>query len=286
MKDNLNKDREPETTSPPKGSNLKADVNGFTICYDDLGTGETPVIFIHGFPFDKSSWQPQLEYFKDTQRVIAYDIRGYGQSTSGKEVSSIDLFATDLVKFMDTLKIQQAVVCGLSMGGYILLNAQPRFPDRFKAFVLCDTQCIPDSPEGKTKRQETITKIQAGGLKEFADGFIQKVFCQNTLQTKTPLVERITKVVLATSQHTLTAGLTALANRLETCTSLAGFSVPVLVVCGREDTITPLVQSEFLHNHITNSQLCIIDTAGHLSNLEQPEEFNKHLEEFLKSVNP
>ena len=127
-------------------------VNGATICYDDFGTGALPVIFLHGFPFDKSSWQPQMEFLRNTYRVIALDIRGFGKSTSGNETKSMSLFADDLIKFMDGLEIDKAIVCGLSMGGFILLNAANRFPERFKALVLCDTQCIADSPEAKEKR--------------------------------------------------------------------------------------------------------------------------------------
>jgi 3-oxoadipate enol-lactonase len=125
--------------------NLYVDINGITICYDDFGKGLLPIIFIHGFPFDKSSWQPQLDFLRQTHRVIAYDIRGFGNSTSGKEKESIRLFADDLIQFMDALEIDKAIVCGLSMGGYILLNAAFRYPERFEAIVLSDTQCIADS---------------------------------------------------------------------------------------------------------------------------------------------
>src|SRR5688572_16597599 len=103
------------------GNNLKIEVNGTTICYDDFGTGTVPIIFLHGFPFNKSSWQPQMEFLKNTYRVIAYDIRGFGESTSGEDLKGMSLFADDLMKFMEALKIEKAIVCGLSMGGFILL---------------------------------------------------------------------------------------------------------------------------------------------------------------------
>ncbi len=105
------------------GNDIDIHVNGVTLCYDDLGDGAVPILFIHGFPFDKSSWQPQVKFLKSKRRVIAYDIRGYGKSTEGNEKVSMDLFADDLVNFMDALRIEKAVVCGLSMGGYILLTA-------------------------------------------------------------------------------------------------------------------------------------------------------------------
>ncbi|MBK5286416.1 MAG: alpha/beta hydrolase, partial [Bacteroidia bacterium] len=105
------------------GADININLNDITICYDDFGKGVIPILFIHGFPFDKSSWQPQMEFLKNTHRVIAYDIRGFGKSTAGDKKISISLFADDLIKLMDALELQKAIVCGLSMGGYILLNA-------------------------------------------------------------------------------------------------------------------------------------------------------------------
>src|SRR4051812_26378965 len=115
---------------------LSININGITISYTDSGNSSIPLIFIHGFPFDKSTWEPQITALKNTTRVIAYDIRGFGNSTSDNEPASIDLFANDLIAFMDALKISKAIVCGLSMGGYILMNAIGRSPERFEAVIL------------------------------------------------------------------------------------------------------------------------------------------------------
>jgi len=265
------------------GNGININVNDITICYDDFGEGITPVIFIHGFPFDKSSWQPQMEFLKKTHRVIAYDIRGFGKSTAGKEKQSISLFADDLVKFMDALEINKAIVCGLSMGGYILLNAVNRYPEKFKAIVLSDTQCIADTPEVNEKRSQTISHIMASGLKDFAEGFIKNIFCQETLDTKKEIVEKIKNIILSTSPVTVTGTLSALAQRWEMCSSLQEISVPTLILCGKEDKVTPVAQSEFLLQNITHATLHSIDSAGHMSNLEQPDEFNQYLDGFIKS---
>ena len=79
---------------------------------------------------------------------------------------------------MDALQINKAMVCGLSMGGYILLNAVSRYPERFEAIILSDTQCIADSPEAKVKRYKTIQQIEAGGLNDFAEAFVKNIFCR------------------------------------------------------------------------------------------------------------
>lgn len=259
-------------------------VNGLSVSYSDSGTGATPIIFIHGFPFDKSTWQPQIDFFKKTQRVIAYDIRGFGSSQAGKDPMNMSLFATDLVKFMDALEISTAIICGLSMGGYILLNAENRYRNRFKALVLCDTQCIADSPELKEKRNRAIAQIIAGRIEDFAFYFIKSVFCEETVTTKPELVERTRKIILSTQTDVITGGLNALAQRWDMCVSLDEISVPALIMCGREDTVTPPAESESLHKHIANSVLHIIDNAGHLSNLEQPDKFNRYLSEFIAGL--
>lgn len=267
-----------------KNNKNTVDIDGVTISFDDFGKGEIPIIFIHGFPFDKSSWEPQMAFLKKTHRVIAYDIRGFGASIMTEEQESIDLFSNDLIKFMDALEIKKAIVCGLSMGGYILLNAVHRFSDRFEAIILSDTQCIADSEETKAKRAKSILQIEAEGLKDFADGFIKNVFCQNSFDNKPELVETVKNIILKTSQRAVVGTLSALAQRVEMCFSLNKITIPTLIICGNEDIVTPPIQAEFMFGKILNSKLKIIEQAGHLANLEQPDEFNKHLVDFISSI--
>lgn len=267
-----------------KGYNLTIPVNNINLSYDDVGEGNLPVIFLHGFPFDKSMWKGQLEFFASSYRVIALDIRGFGKSTDEVSSLSIDLFANDLVHFMDALNLEKAIVCGLSMGGYILLNAQERFADRFEALILCDTQCIGDSTQVKEKRLEAIRKVESHGPGEFNDSFIKSVFHPDSLADKKELVENLSKVVFSNSKHIIAEGLRALSGRSETCKSLTKITASTLIVCGREDGVTPLAQSELMHQAIEGSELKVIEKAGHVSNLEQPEEFNRHLQEFLAGI--
>lgn len=267
-----------------KGYNLSVSVNDFDLSYDDVGEGSIPVIFLHGFPFDKTMWKFQLEFLKLTYRLISCDIRGFGKSTDEYSPLSIDLFADDLIRFMDKLKIEKAIVCGLSMGGYIALNALKRFPARFEGLVLCDTQCIADTAEGKEKRYKVIEDIEANGVTKFNEGFIKNVFHIDSPKNKKETVDQLRDVVFANSQNIITRGLTALAERSETCSSLGEISIPTLIICGREDIITPLAQSESMNAAIKGSKLQVIEDAGHVSNLEQPHEFTKYLSEFLAGL--
>ncbi len=267
-----------------RGYNLTIPVNNFHLSYDDIGEGSIPVIFLHGYPFDKTMWQIQLDYFKSPYRLIACDIRGFGKSTDEESALSIDLFADDLIQFMDKLRIDKAIICGLSMGGFIALNALQKFPDRFEGLVLCDTQCIADTVEVKEKRYKIIDEIAVDGVASFNEGFIKSVLCKDSFSNKKELVKNLHNVVFANSQHIITMGLTLLAERSETCSTLNEITIPTLIMCGREDEVTPLAQSEFMNASIKESTLRIIDNAGHVSNLEQPDEFNKHLLIFLSTL--
>jgi 3-oxoadipate enol-lactonase len=265
------------------GTDLNIVFDSQTTCYDDLGTGGTPLIFVHGFPFDKSMWQPQMDCLGKYYRVIAYDIRGFGKSTARNEKASISLFAEDLIKFMDALEINKAVVCGLSMGGYILLNAVSRFPERFDAIILCSTQCIVDTPQILENRKNTIEHINSFGLANFANSTVENVFCQNTLVTRRDFVENIRNLILSTSPLAITQTLGSLAQRGEIFSTLGKILLPSLILCGIEDMVISPLQSEFLHNNIAASQFHIISNAGHMINLEQPDSFNQYIVNFISS---
>lgn len=267
--------------TPTTGYNLSVNVNDINLSYDDVGEGSIPIVFLHGFPFDKTMWQEQLDYFQSSHRVIACDIRGFGKSKDEESHFSMDLFANDLILFIDKLDLDKVIICGLSMGGYIALNAMQRFPSRFEAMILCDTQCIADSHEVKAKRFNTIDEINEFGKTNFNEGFIKNIFHENSLTNKPELVEKLRSVVFSNSKHIISQGLIALAERSETCSFLDGITIPTLIICGREDVVTPLDESKFMNKQIKGSILHVINNAGHVSNLEEPLKFNKLIRDFL-----
>lgn len=268
-----------------QGTDINIKIDDITINYNDLGEGKLPIIFIHGFPFDKSSWQPQLDYLRQYDRIITYDLRGYGNSTLNQEKISITMLADDLIKFMDALQIQKAIVCGLSMGGYILLNALNRYPKRFAAIILSDTQCIADTPEAKEKRYKNIALLESGGLSEFTENMIKNLFYTESFTTKKETVASLKKVMLSASPDVISETLRALAAREEMCYTLENIIIPTLIITGKEDKAVSPQQSTFMHQQIPRSILNIIDKAGHLPNLEKPEEFNRLVKDFALSMN-
>ena len=135
------------------GNNISISINNLSVSYSDHGPDDAPaIIFIHGFPLNKSMWDMQVEALKENYRVIAYDIRGHGNSDPGIDEFFIELFVNDLLRLMEKLGIEKSILCGLSLGGYIALNAVLKYPDRFDGLILNDTQCIADTPEIKENR--------------------------------------------------------------------------------------------------------------------------------------
>ncbi|MBK7652404.1 MAG: alpha/beta hydrolase [Flammeovirgaceae bacterium] len=140
-------------------------IDGISISYTDSGNEKNhPIIFIHGFPLNKSMWDNQRKAFWNKYRVITYDIRGYGKSEPGTKKISIDLLTTDLLHFMDALGLDKVILCGFSMGGYIALHAMEKFPERIIGLVLADTQCQADTQRAKENRFKTCEAIKQNGL--------------------------------------------------------------------------------------------------------------------------
>ena len=255
------------------------------VSYTDQGRENAPtIIFVHGFPLDKSMWKKQVEALETNYRVITYDIRGHGNSESGDVDFSIDLFAEDLLCLMDTLKINKAAICGLSMGGYIALNAILNHPQRFSALILCDTNCFADSPEARENRMKTIGSLRESSVEKYADLTINKLFAPSSFVTRKAEIAAVKAMIMNTNELSLSKTLVALASRIETCTKLSEINVPVLIMVGDLDTVTPPENAQFMHNSIKGSLLVILEQAGHLSNLENPEQFNNQLNWFLSTL--
>lgn len=261
----------------------KIEVNGVQISYQEAGSANAlPIVFIHGFPFNKTMWAGQLAAFKKKYRPIAYDVRGHGKSEAGSDDFSIDLFADDLLALMDGLKIKQAVVCGLSMGGYIALNAIQKQPERFAALVLADTQCGADTPEGKEKRMKTIAFIEKNGLEVYAEESLKNLFASTSFQSHAQEVKFIHQSILNTPAEVVCKTLQALADRKESCNALPKIKIPVCVIVGNGDKITPPAVAQKMADAIAAVNLVIVEDSGHLTNLENPDSFNQALTSLLE----
>lgn len=261
---------------------LTLTANKLVISYIDEGAINAPtIIFIHGFPLNKLMWEKQIEILKKTYRVIAYDIRGHGNSDGGDDDFSIELFVNDLICLMDALEIDKIILCGFSMGGYIALNAVENYPERFNALILCDTNCTDDKLEAKENRMKAIESIKEKGLDQYAEISLEKLFAAISISKQIEEIAIVREMILKTPKQSLYRTLHALAERKETCTKLHEIKLQVLILVGREDVITPPDVAISMQKKISGSTIHIIENAGHLSNMENSKEFNNHLSEFL-----
>ena len=267
------------------GHNIRITLNRLTVSYNDYGPENAPVIiFIHGFPFNKSMWDGQMNLLKDNYRVIAYDIRGHGNSDPGSDDFSVELFVNDFLRFIKKLGIKKSILCGLSLGGYIALNAVLKNPDRFDGLILNDTQCIADTPEIKENRCTAIIRIMKNGVEHYADEIIKNLFASETFTKKNNIIAAVKEMIINTPKQSLCNTLHALAERKDTCDELQEISLPVLIMVGKEDKITPIAAAQEMHEKIRGSILKIIHHAGHIINLENPIAFGNRLVKFLHLI--
>lgn len=233
---------------------------------------------------DHTMWNPQIQLLKEYYRVVVYDIRGHGLSEVGDGQYTYKMFVDDLLILMDHLEIDQAVLCGLSMGGAIALRAYELHPHRIKALILCDTRSEADSNQTKYWRENSIDLIKNNGLKTFADGFVNDIFASESFNRNPEAVKLIRNIILSSSPRAVCGVLLAQAARTDMKHVLHEIKVPTLIMIGEHDTFTPFISSQTMHDEIINSEFEIISKAGHISNLENSEEFNNNLMKFLKKL--
>jgi 3-oxoadipate enol-lactonase len=262
---------------------VKASLNAISINYVERGPKDgLPLVFIHGFPFSLEMWEPQARAFSEKYRTLAYDLRGHGSSDAGDGQYTIDFFVDDLLALLDRLGIEKAVLCGLSMGGYITLRTVERSPERVKGIILCNTRSESDSNEAKTRRSNTIKTVKTRGVEEFAEDFVKSIFSKVTVQSRPEIVEKIKRIILKTSPLGICGTQLALSSRTDSTPMLISINVPVLILVGEHDILTPPSAAQALHEKIAGSELHVIPGAAHMSNLENTEMFNALVEAFLK----
>jgi 3-oxoadipate enol-lactonase len=248
--------------------------------YDDQGSG-LPVVFLHAFPVNRSMWVDQASALSSQFRIITIDLRGHGESDAPLWFFTLDDYAEDVRALLDHLHIPHAILVGLSMGGYVSLAFYRRYAERVKGLVLADTRAQADSPEGRKARFHLAQTASRNGVAAVAEAMLPKLLGSTALKTRTELIERVRRMILSTSVNGIAADLMAMAARPDSTSLLASVSCPTVVIVGEEDHTTPLSDARLIADGIPGAKLATIDSAGHLSNVEQPDSFNEIVMEFL-----
>ena len=257
-------------------------VRGIEMTYEDVGSGPS-VVLLHGYPFNRSMWADQMAELKQHHRVIVPDLRGHGGSAVS-QAASMQTMATDVASLLETLNISRATIGGLSMGGYVALAFYRLFPLRVRSLVLADTRAQADTDEGKENREKQAEKALSEGMEGIADGLLPKLLAPETVTKHPEIVKRLRGMMAETNPEGAAAALRGMAGRQDQTSFLSRIIAPTLILVGSEDAITPVADSELMHREIGGSRLKIIEGAGHVSNLERPEEFNAALVKFLNDV--
>lgn len=258
-------------------------IDDIQLAYDDVGVGHA-VVLIHGYPFNRSLWTEQTEALTSRFRVVTPDLRGFGESDSSEGLVTMNRMAQDVAKLMDQLGIEQAVIGGLSMGGYVALAFVKQFPSRVKALVLADTRAQADTEEGKQTRHQQAEKALSEGMAGIADAMLPKLLTPDTVSKRPEVVKRVRDMMLKTKPQGAASALLGMAERDDQSEFISTIRVPTMILVGREDALTPLADSEKMQSKIAPSRLVVIENAGHVSNLEQTEQFNFALIRFLDRV--
>jgi 3-oxoadipate enol-lactonase len=250
-----------------------------SVGFDEAGAG-VPVLLLHGFPHDRTLWAAQLAAPPAGARLIAPDLPGFGESASAA-VPSLDHWADWTIALLDALGIDRAVIGGLSMGGYLAFAIWRRHPTRVLGLILADTKAGADTLEGREKRVAMQAKALTEGAGAIADAMMPGMIGKTTRETRPHAVRYLDDMLRRASVGAIHDALDALRTRPDSTPSLATISVPTLIVCGDEDALTPVKESEALHAAIAESQLAVIPGAGHASCVEHPAAFNALLAGFL-----
>lgn len=238
------------------------------------------LVLLHAFPLNARMWEPQLELRDLGWRVIAPQLRGFDDDDRGG-AASMDDYAGDVIDLLDALHIEQAVIGGLSMGGYVAF-AIARLGRRYvQGLVLADTRPEADTPEGVDGRRRMLQLLGDRGPGAVADELIPKLLGASTRAGRPDIVETVRSLVLSNTEQAIAGAIQALMTRPDSTGLLPTIHCPTLVVVGAEDTITPPPLSDEMHRAIAGSELVVIPGAGHLSSLEQPAAFNAALARFL-----
>jgi 3-oxoadipate enol-lactonase len=259
--------------------------DGVELALTDRGDGDLPVVLLHAFPLDARMWEPQIDALADNHRLLALDLRGFGGSSAPDDVAlySMETYARDVIAVLDALTIERAVIAGLSMGGYIAFELWRRIPDRIAALVLADTRSAPDTDEARDKRTAQQDAVRREGIGNLVEVLIDGLLGSQTKANKPDVVEKM-RALMQNPAPGYIGALEALKQRPDSSADLAGIDVPVLILVGEDDTVTPPEMSRAMHEAIPDSRLAVVAQAGHISNLETPGEFSGALEDFLRSL--
>lgn len=259
---------------------MQKTINGLSVFLS--GNQESKaIILVHGFPYDHFMWDAQVSEFSKKYLCVSYDIRGLGKSVVGEGQFTIERFVDDLESIVEELKLDKSVLCALSMGGYISLRAIERIQSKFSSLILCDTKTEADDNEGKLKRAAAIKQIDDDGFENFIESFVQNCFGGKFIKENYAEYKKVVERSKKNDPIGVKGCLLAMAGRTDTTDSLSKINLPTLVICGSEDKLSPPNVMKPMSEKIPHSKFILVENSGHMTPIENPQEVNSAIKEFL-----
>jgi len=227
-------------------------------------------------------WEPQLALAEHGWRVLAPHYRGMDGGAADPPATSVDDYTADVIDLVDLLRIEEAVFCGLSLGGYVAFSLFRLAPRYVRGLVLADTRSPADAPEAADGRRRLMAAVREQGPSAAADEMVPKLLGATTSRENPAIAERVRSLILSSSASAIVGAITALMTRPDSTPTLSSIHCPTLIIVGDEDTLTPPSMSRDMLRAIAGSELAVIPKAGHLSSMESPAAFNAALARFLE----
>lgn len=234
------------------------------------------LLLLHAWPLDARMWAPQREALPPEVPVVAPDHPGFGSAPPVGRVTTMEACARHALAALDAAGVDRAVVCGLSLGGYVAFEVWRRARDRVLGLVLANTRAVADTAEAAQARRDLAARLRREGNLLVADP--PKLLAPDA---PAELLERVRALIADQSAEAIAAALEGMAERPDSTADLPGISVPTLVITSTEDQLIPPEVSRAMAEQIPGARIEVIEGAGHLSNLEAPERFNALLLEHL-----
>ena len=267
----------------PAGDAHRLTVNGVSLAVETRGEGPA-VLFVHGYPLDHTIWRDQIDGLEGYRR-IAPDLRGMGQSDAPDLGYGMGIYADDLAALLDTLGVDDVVLCGLSMGGYVIFEFLRRWRHRVRGVILVATRAEADGAEARRARDAAAASARESGAGAVAQAMLPKMLAPATAERAPEIVDRIRRMMTATPVAGIAGALAAMRDRHDSTGLLASLAgLPALVIVGDEDALTPPDSARRMAAGIPGARLTVVPGAGHLPPVERPTETTAAIRDFLRVV--
>jgi 3-oxoadipate enol-lactonase len=253
--------------------------NGVRLAYTVDGPEDAPtIVMINSLGTDLRMWNPQVALLGERMRIVRYDCRGHGASEVPDGPYSIEQFGQDLLVLFDTLSIQRAHICGLSLGGVIALWLAINHPERVQRAIFANTAARIGTDETWKARIDAVRK---GGMAAIKDTVLARFLSADFREHYPETAHQIGEMIAATNPAGYVGACIALRDS-DLSEQVSTIRVPSLILAGELDESTPMEQGRELHEAIADSEFAVFRKTAHLSNIEHPEQFSRHVLQFLQ----